>query len=67
LLIGVGSLKIHIMKMEIDEILKLVEEKIIEQKKKIAVLPDSDDMYELGTLKGIREVYRLIKNLKINK
>ena len=55
------------MKMEIDEILKLVEEKIIEQKKKIAVLPDSDDMYELCTLKGIREVYRLIKNLKINK
>ena len=55
------------MKMEIDEILKLVEEKIIEQKKKIAVLPDSDDMYELGTLKGIRELYRLIKNLKINK
>jgi hypothetical protein len=67
LLIGVGLLKIHIMKMEINEILKLVEEKLIEQKKKIAVLSDFDDMYELGTLKGIREVYRLIKNLKIDK
>ena len=55
------------MKMEVDEILKLVEEKLIEQKKKIAILPDAEDMYELGTFKGMREIYRLIKNLKIDK
>ena len=55
------------MKMELDDILKLVEEKLMEQKKKIAVLPDAEDMYELGTFKGMREIYRLIKNLKINK
>ena len=52
------------MKMELDDILKLVEQKLMEQKKKIAVLPDAEDMYELGTLKGMREIYRLIKNLK---
>jgi len=55
------------MKMELDDILKLVEQKLMEQKKKIAVLPDAEDMYELATFKGMREIYRLIKNLKINK
>lgn len=55
------------MKMEVDDILKLVEEKLKEQKNKITILPDAEDMYELGTFKGMREIYRLIKNLKINK
>jgi hypothetical protein len=55
------------MKMEIDDILKLVEERLMKQKKVISVLPDAEDMYELGTFKGMREIYRLIKNLKINK
>ena len=51
------------MKMEIDDILKLVEQKLIEQKKKISILPDAEDMYELGTFKGMREIYRLVKSL----
>lgn len=51
------------MKMEVNDILKLVEQKLIEQKNKIAVLPDAEDMYELGTFKGMREIYRLVKSL----
>lgn len=51
------------MKREVNDILKLVEQKLKEQKHKIATLPNIDDMYELGTFKGMREIYRLIKNL----
>lgn len=46
-----------------DKILKAIESKLQEQKYKISRLPDADDMYELGTFKGMREIYRLIKNL----
>ena len=52
------------MDMEIDEILKIVKEKLLEQKKKISVLPEATDMYELGTFKGMREIYKIIKELK---
>ena len=46
-----------------DKILKAIESKLQEQKHKISRLPDVDDMYELGTLKGMREIYRLVKSL----
>ena len=51
------------MAMEIDEILKIVKEKLVEQKKKIQLEP-TPDMYEIGTFKGMREIYRIIKDLK---
>lgn len=47
-----------------DKILKEIKSKIEEQKNKISHLPDADDMYELGTFKGMREIYRLIKDLE---
>ena len=49
---------------KINKILNEVKSKLKDQKHKISHLPDADDMYELGTFKGMREIYRLIKDLE---
>jgi len=47
-----------------DKILNEIKSKLEEQQHKISHLPDANDMYELGTFKGMREIYRLIKGLE---
>lgn len=47
-----------------DKILNEIKSKLEEQQHKISHLPDANDMYELGIFKGMREIYRLIKDLR---